>query len=173
LHPFFRSTNGRTVLGELRIGPIDATEGGIMEWNDVVTRARAARGDGVFLSTSGGDGRPHVAWVGIGYGDETFWTATFTSSQKAKNLSANPAVALHWQEHREHLVFARASARLIDSEVERRALWDSAVMPYPLEMFWSSADDPELQFVELVPEKVTIWGSDHRADPEIWRPGRG
>jgi general stress protein 26 len=161
------------VLGELRIGPIDATEGGIMEWNDVVTRAQAARGDGVFLSTSGGDGRPHVAWVGIGYGDETFWTATFTSSQKAKNLSANPAVALHWQEHREHLVFARASARLIDSEVERRALWDSAVMPYSLEMFWSSADDPELQFVELVPEKVTIWGSDHRADPEIWRPGRG
>jgi general stress protein 26 len=141
-----------------------------MDWNEMVNRARAARGDGVFLSTSGRDGRPHVAWVGIGYGDETFWTATFTSSQKAKNLSGNPAVALHWQEHPEHLVFARARARLVDSEVEKRELWDSGVMPYPLEMFWSSADDPELQFVELVPEKVSVWGSDHRADPDVWRP---
>ena len=140
-----------------------------MDWNDVVRRAQAARGDGAFLSTSGSDGRPHVAWVGVGYGDETFWTATFRSSQKAKNLSENPAVALHWQEHREHLVFARARARLVDTAAEARELWDRAVLPYPPEMFWSSSDDPELQFVELVPEKVTIWGADHRGTPDVWR----
>ena len=141
-----------------------------MNWNDVVARARAARGDGAFLATSGRDGRPHLAWVGIGYGAETFWIATFASSQKARNLATNPEVALHWQEHPEHLVFARATARVVSDPAETRELWDRAVMPYPLSTFWSSADDPQLRFAELIPRKVTIWGADHLAAPSVWAP---
>jgi general stress protein 26 len=140
-----------------------------MDWDDFLNRAKAARGDGAYLATVGADGRPHVAWVGIGYGDQTLWTATFRSSQKAANLRHQPMVALHWQECAEHLIFARARARLVEDPDETRRLWGSGILPYDASMFWSSPDDPELQFVELVPERVSVTGADHMAPPHVWR----
>jgi general stress protein 26 len=140
-----------------------------MDWDDFVRRARVARSDGAFLATVGTDGRPHVAWVGIGYGDQTLWTATFRSSRKAANLRHQPQVALHWQESADDMIFARAHARLVDDPVEAGRLWASELLPYDQSLFWSSAGDPELQFVELVPERVSIAGTDHTAPPAVWR----
>lgn len=140
-----------------------------MDWDDFVGRARAVRADGAYLATVGADGRPHVAWVGIGYGDQTLWTATFRNSQKVVNLRHQPAVALHWQESPDDLIFARATARLVDDTSEVGRLWVSGLLPYDLHAFWSSPDDPELPFVELVPERVSISGSDPTAPPAVWR----
>jgi general stress protein 26 len=139
-----------------------------MEWDDVMSRVKATRADGAYLATVGADGRPHVAWVAIGYGDQTLWAATFRSSQKAANLRHHPEVALHWQEHTDHLVFARARARLVDDPAETRRLWGSGTLPYDVSLFWPTPDDPELQFVELVPHRVSIIGADHTAPPDVW-----
>src|SRR5690349_78524 len=98
-----------------------------MNWTDVLGRIRANRADGAFLATSGPDGRPHVAWVGLGLGDETFWTATFRGSRKHRNLEFEPRFALHWQEHTEHLLFGRGRARLVTDPAEARELWASGV----------------------------------------------
>lgn len=116
------------------------------------------------------DDRPHLAWVGIGLGEETFWIATFRGSRKQRNLEAEPRFALHWQEHAEHLLFCRGRARLVDDPGEARELWSSGLFPYDLSMFWSGPEDPVLQFVELVPHHISATGSDHMAQPEIWRP---
>jgi predicted enzyme related to lactoylglutathione lyase len=140
-----------------------------MDWSTVLERARAARGDGAFLATTGPDGRPHLAWVGIGLGRETLWMATFQGSRKLRNLAAEPRFALHWQEHAEHLVFARGRARLVTDSAETRELWARRVLPYDPALFWSGPEDPALRFVELVPDHVSATGTDHLARPEVWR----
>src|SRR5688500_4820882 len=67
------------------------------------------------------------------------------------------------------MIFARAHARLVDDPVEARRLWASELLPNDQSLFWSSARDPELQFVELMPERVSIAGTDHTAPPAVWR----
>ena len=140
-----------------------------MDWDEFVRRARAAGGDGAYLATVGADGRPHVTWVGIGYGDGSLWTATFRSSQKARNLRHQRAVALHWTENPDHLVFARARARLVDDPTEGRRLWAAGVLPYDPSRYWASPDDPELLFVELALERASVSGADPPVPPSVWR----
>lgn len=127
--------------------------------------------DGAFLATVQADGRPHVAWVGIGFDtDERLWTATDASSQKAKNLRHRSDAALHWPERADRLIFARAVARLVDDPVERRDLWDRRVLPYDQSRFFGSPDNPELLFVELRPTRVSVHDGDPSHRPAVWRP---
>jgi general stress protein 26 len=140
-----------------------------MDWTAALERIRANRADGAFLATTGPDGRPHLAWVGLGLGEQTFWLATFRGSRKQRNLVAEPRFALHWQEHAEHLLFCRGRARLIDDPAETHELWTGARLPYDATLFWSGPDDPALQFVELVPHHISATGADHLAPPQVWR----
>ena len=103
---------------------------------------------------------------------ETMWTATSSSSQKARNLRHDPRVALHWPERPDRLIFMRATARLIDDDVERQALWDRDVLPYDQQQFFTSADDPELLFVELRPVVASIHDGDPSTRPRRFRPER-
>lgn len=140
-----------------------------MDWDKVVAECTDAA-DGTFMATVGPDGRPHVAWVGIGFATGSLWTATHRSSQKAKNLRAGSEVALHWPEQPTRLIFIRACARLVNDPEESGDLWDRGVLPYDPATFWESKHDPELQFVELTPYRASI----HRGDPaqpaEVWTP---
>lgn len=129
-------------------------------------------GDGAFLGTVQSDGRPHVSWVGVGFGNDSLWTATYAQSQKAKNLRHSEEVALHWPENPDALVFLRASARLVDSAAERAQRWNEGVLPYDQEQFYGSMDNPELLFVELNPYRATVQGADPSAPPRIWRAGK-
>jgi general stress protein 26 len=143
----------------------------MLDWNTVRT-ACTSIADGAYLATTRHDGHPHVAWVGIGFdaNAETMWTATYRSSQKAKNLRHDHRVALHWPERPDQLIFMRAVARLVDDADERRSLWDRTVLPYDQEQFYGSADNPELLFVELTPVVVSIHDGDPTQPPRRFPP---
>jgi general stress protein 26 len=128
-----------------------------LDWNDL-EKLCVDLADGAFMATVQADGRPHVAWVGIGFGDERLWTATYASSQKARNLRHCQDVALHWPERPDRLIFMRAQARLVDDPVERAQRWEEQVLPYDQEQFYGTSDNPELLYVELVPLRASVQG---------------
>ena len=143
----------------------------MLDWESVRTECTGVA-DGAYLATVRSDGHPHVAWVGIGFDADVMWTATYASSQKAKNLRHEPRVALHWPERPDRLIFMRATARLVDDPIECRTLWDRHVLPYDQEQFYVTADNPELLFVELTPVTVSIHDGDPTQPPRRPRSGR-
>lgn len=126
-----------------------------IEWGDVVDVVTAA-GDGVFLATTGGDGRPHVAWVMPGWSDERMWIAIFADSQKTANLRHTTETAMTCDATPETNVIIRATARLVDDLTEVADLWNRGVLPYDPTMFFTGPDDQRLQFVELTPTHASI-----------------
>ncbi len=126
---------------------------------------------GVFLATTGADGRPHVAWVMPGWADERMWLATFASSQKAANLRDGSAVAMTCAPTLEANVLIRATARLVTDREEAKRLWADGVLPYDPATFFQGPDDPETLFVELIPTSATVAELGPGA-PRRWRPTR-
>jgi general stress protein 26 len=141
-----------------------------LAWSDLVATVTAA-GRGVFLATTGADGRPHVAWVVPGWGDERMWLATYTSSQKATNLRHCSDVAMTCAPTPEANVLIRATARLVTDREEAARLWADGVLGYDPSNFFKSPEDPETQFVELIPTHATIAELGPGA-PRRWQPSR-
>lgn len=126
-----------------------------LAWDDLATLG-AELGEGVFLATVQADGRPHVAWVMPGWRDGSLWISTFRDSQKGHNLVDGAPVALHWPERPDALMFARGHARVLTDRAEIEATWAAGVLPYDPSMFFSGADDPQLRFVELLLDHVSV-----------------
>jgi general stress protein 26 len=141
-----------------------------LTWTDLVDTVTAA-GGGVFLATTGADGRPHVAWVMPGFADERMWLATFASSRKAANLRHCADVAMTCAATPETNVLIRATARLVTDRAEAAQLWADGVLPYDPGAFFQGPDDPEALFVELIPTHATI-AELGPATPRRWRPTR-
>jgi hypothetical protein len=59
----------------------------------LVAKAVAARRFAI-LGTASGDGRAHVAGVLYALADGALWVSTLRASRKARNVSANPSVAV-------------------------------------------------------------------------------
>lgn len=142
---------------------------GALTWKQLEAECRSVA-DGAFMATVQADGRPHVAWVGIGFGSQTMWTATYRSSQKANNLRHRSDVALHWPERPDRLVFGRARARLVDDVDEQRHLWDHRVLPYDQVAFYGTPENPELLFIELTPTRFSVHGGNPAVPPRRWTP---
>lgn len=143
------------------------SEAGELSWEQLETECRAVA-DGAFMATVQADGRPHVAWVGIGFRPQRLWTATYRNSQKANNLAHRRDVALHWPERPDRLIFGRAQARLIDDLDEQRHLWDAHVLPYDQVAFYGTWDNPELLFIELTPTRFSVHNGDPAVPPQRW-----
>lgn len=126
-----------------------------LAWTELVDAVTTA-GSGVFLATTGGDGRPHVAYVMPGWDDERMWISIFGNSQKAANLRHSTAVAMTCDPSLETNVLIRATARLVTDPAETAHLWDAKRLPYDPSLFFSGPDDPLTQFVELVPTHASI-----------------
>jgi len=144
------------------------TDDTTLAWGDLVAAVTAADG-GVFLATTGPDGRPHVAYVVPGWADGRLWIATFASSRKGANLRTNPQVAITCAPTPQSNVLVRATARLVDDPAEVAELWASGALPYDLTMFFGDASNPDLLFVELVVDSASI----HELGPapiRRWRP---
>lgn len=126
-----------------------------LSWDDLSAAVHAA-GDGLFMATTGRDGRPHVAFVSPGWTDERLWISTFAGSQKATNLRARPDVAMTCAASPETNLLIRGTARLVDDPEEVGRRWTEGVLPYDPSAFFSGPDDPEALFVEIVPTMASI-----------------
>lgn len=139
-----------------------------LTWDEVEHELRTMA-TGAFVATVGPDGRPHLAWVALGYHEGELVFFTFRSSRKGRNLLGGDGhVALHGPEGDHAQVFVRAQARLVDDPAEVRALWDAQLMPYDPSGFFGSPTNPELLVVALRPVYASVQRALGRA-PETWR----
>ena len=108
------------------------------------------------LATVGADGAPDVVPVHPAWEGDTLWAMVHATSVKARNVAANPQVALHWQvtEQGDGVeVWGTASVHA-DVETKRR-LWEG-VFDYDLSAFASGGpdDSPETAFLAVEPTRA-------------------
>ena len=136
-------------------------------WTEL-SEAVVAAGDGLFLATADGGGRPHVAYVSAGWADERLWISSFASSRKVANLRERSDAAFTTNPSPDMNLLIRATARLVSDPDETRQLWEAGVLPYDPSAFFSGPEDPETQFIEFIPTVATI----HPLGPGAWKRWR-
>lgn len=143
-----------------------------LAWDEFATAARAC-GWITYISTADAAGRPHVAVVAPGFGDEgAIWFGTRPTTRKIRNLRQNRQVALHWPVGNSDApgeIWAHGQATIHDDASDRHALWESSVMPYDLASFFGSPDDENHLFVRVDLDTATLLGPDFTK--RRWRRG--
>ncbi len=123
------------------------------------------------LATVGADGAPDVVPVHPAWDGETLWAMIGADSVKARNILANPDVAMHWQvtEAGDGLEVWGAAAVHADVETKRR-LWDG-VFDYDLSAFAPEGpSSPGTAFVAVNPTKAVVLRSFGAGGREEWTP---
>ncbi|MGE3620013.1 MAG: pyridoxamine 5'-phosphate oxidase family protein [Acidimicrobiia bacterium] len=108
------------------------------------------------LATVGPDGRPDVVPVHPAWEGDTLWIMTFADSVKARNIEANPDVALHWQVGEEgDGVELWGTAAIHDDLDTKHRLW-RGVFSYELDDFAPGGPDgsPGAVFVAVEPSRA-------------------
>lgn len=141
-----------------------------MTWEEVADAAAAISWI-TNVATVGRDGRPHVAVVAPGLAQAgKVWFATRRDTQKHRNLVANGDIAFHWPVNTGSgpgELFARGFARLHDSDPARHRYWN-VVVPYDQTLFWGSADNRDLIFVETTASRASLMGPEFVR--RVWKP---
>jgi PPOX class probable F420-dependent enzyme len=127
---------------------------GMLRWDDVVSRLRAA--ETYWVATIAADGSPQVTpvwgtWVGgaacFSCGDET---------HKARNLRRDPRVSVHLDSDQGVVVLSGTCRRVDDPRLERRvteamrAKYGESEIPY-------TAADLHGSYYEITPSRVLAW----------------
>jgi PPOX class probable F420-dependent enzyme len=104
---------------------------GLLPWGGVTERLAAARN--YWVATTRPDGRPHAVPVWGLWLDGAFYFGTERRSLKARNLAANPAVAVHLESGDDAVMLEGAAAEVTDPA--RLARFDEAyVAKYAVRM---------------------------------------
>ncbi len=110
------------------------------------------------LATVGADGEPDVVPIHPCWEGETMWIMVGLSSVKARNVAANPKVALHWQvtEVGDGVEIWGTAELFTDVETKRR-LWTD-VFDYDLNAFSPGGPDnsPETGFLAVTPNRAMV-----------------
>jgi general stress protein 26 len=123
-----------------------------MNWEQV---AEFLQGAGVaHLATATLDGWPHVSAVMPSVEGEVLWIGTRAKSRKARNIRANPRVALMWQPRAE--IYLWGSAALVDDEGEKCRIWESHIFPFDLAGSFGTPTNPEHVFVKVEPVSALV-----------------
>ncbi|HQZ33015.1 MAG TPA: pyridoxamine 5'-phosphate oxidase family protein [Ilumatobacteraceae bacterium] len=139
-----------------------------MELDDVKTKG-SALSPWAHMATIGADGLPdvtpvHPCWVG-----DVLWVMCGIDSVKARNVHANPNVALHWQvtAKGDGLEVWGTAAVHADLETNRR-LWDA--FDYDLNAFAPGGpdDSPGTAFVAIAPQRALWLDSYGMGGSERW-----
>lgn len=110
------------------------------------------------MATVGADNRPDVVPVHPCWEDDTCWVMTFNGSVKAKNIAANPDVAMHWQvDEKGDGVELWGTVEVFDDVETKKRLWDD-VFDYDLSAFAPGGPEnsPEVAFLAVEPNRAII-----------------
>lgn len=124
------------------------------------------------LATVGEDGEPDVTPVHPCWEGGTLWVMVGTESAKARNLTANDKVALHWQvEAAGDGVEVWGTARVLDDVETKRRLWEG-VFDYDLSDFAPGGpdDSPGTGFMEVTPTRALILKQYGMGGLDRWTP---
>ena len=110
------------------------------------------------LATVGADGKPDVVPVHPCWEGDTCWLMLGEGSVKARNVAANPNVAMHWQVTEiGDGVEIWGTAEIFTDVATKRRLWTD-VFDYDLNAFAPGGPDnsPETAFLAITPERAII-----------------
>jgi len=122
------------------------------------------------LATIGSDGKPDVVPIHPAWEGDTLWIMTFADSVKARNVAANPNVAMHWQvTEAGDGVEVWGTAAVHDDVDTKRRLWDG-VFDYDLNQFSPGGpdDSPNAVFVAVKPERAVAVKQYGMGGRETW-----
>jgi general stress protein 26 len=125
-----------------------------MDLQDIKAKA-AALSPWAHLATVGADGKPDVVPVHPCWEGDTLWIMGGSASVKARNIAANPNVALHWQvTEAGDGVEIWGTASVHDDLDTKRRLW-TGVFDYDLNLFAPGGPEQEgTCFVAVHPERA-------------------
>ncbi len=110
------------------------------------------------LATVGADGAPDVVPVHPCWEGDTIWMMVGLGSVKARNVAANPNVALHWQVTEVgDGVEIWGTAEVHDDLETKRRMW-GGVFDYDLNAFAPGGPDnsPETGFLAITPTRALV-----------------
>ena len=123
------------------------------------------------LATVGSDGHPDVVPVHPCWEGDTMWIMVGISSVKARNISANPNVALHWQvtEAGDGVELWGTAELFTDLDTKRR-LWDG-VFDYDLNAFSPGGPEnsPGTGFLAVTPPRAAVMPQYGMGGISRWR----
>jgi general stress protein 26 len=126
-----------------------------MELDEIKAKATALS-PWMHIATVGADGKPDVVPVHPCWEGDVLWTMAGTTSVKARNIAANPNVALHSQVTEKGDGVETWGTATIHADLEtKRRLW-TGVFDYDLNAFAPGGpDDSEgTCFIAIVPERA-------------------
>jgi general stress protein 26 len=123
------------------------------------------------IATVGPDNRPDVVPVHPCWEGDVLWFMCGATSVKARNVAANPDVALHWQvtEAGDGVeLWGRAEVHA-DLETKRR-LWNG-VFDYDLNLFAPGGPEnsPDTAFIAVTPQRAVVVKQFGAGGIERWR----
>ena len=126
----------------------------------LIERERVCR-----LATANPAGMPHLVPVCQVVSDGKIWFASGTDGRKAKNLAANPRVAVTvdlYSEDWEHIkgVMVQGQARLHARGPRFRRIRALLYRKYPQYAREAALDESDSVVVEVTPTRVFTWGLD-------------
>jgi general stress protein 26 len=143
-----------------------------IELNEVKTFA-SALGPWAHLATVGADGKPDVVPVHPCWDGDTLWSMVGSNSVKARNVGANPSVALHWQvtEVGDGVEIWGTAELFTDVETKKR-LWEG-VFDYDLNAFAPGGPEasPDTAFLAITPERALVLKQYGMGGMQRWRAG--
>ncbi|MEM9516960.1 MAG: pyridoxamine 5'-phosphate oxidase family protein [Actinomycetota bacterium] len=140
---------------------------------EAVKAAATALSPWAHLATVGADGEPDVVPVHPCWEGETCWSMVGTHSVKARNVAANPKVALHWQvtEVGDGVEVWGTAELFTDIDTKRR-LWDG-VFDYDLNAFAPGGPDnsPDTAFLAITPTRALVLKQYGMGGMQRWSAG--
>lgn len=124
---------------------------GLFEWSHVEQRMAASRN--YWISTTRPDGRPHVTPVWGLWLEGAFYFSAGRQSRKARNLAANPAIAVHLESGDDVVIIEGAVEQVADQALLERYA-DAYNAKYA---FRPDPDDPDGLAFAVRPRVAFAW----------------
>ena len=164
--------NGETPAADRPLLPgygVNEDPHGMLPWSFVDERLADARN--YWVCTTRPDGRPHATPVWGAWVDKTFYFGAQGTSRKARNLAANPSIAIHLESGDEVVVLEGVAERLtaMTEDVYARV---AAAYAAKYDGFRPDPPSQETSFYAVRPYLVMAWlEREFLTTPSRWRLG--